>query len=162
MTVFMVRSAGLGIATAVLVAAAFGQLIGSPLGVTAAAQEGSIAGWVLDAAGNPLPGVTVEIVGSAQGETWLEVTELDGRYRVDSLPAPRTYTVFFALPGFYSVVRYNVDVRADLVTMANTEMAIGRSVDSVSVSGPLPAGAAALKCSFLPNGVIADCRPVTR
>ena len=39
---------------------------------SASAQEGAIAGRVLDVAGDPLPGVTVEVLGSAQGETRLE------------------------------------------------------------------------------------------
>ena len=49
----------------------------------ASAQEGTIAGRVLDAAGDPLPGVTVELLGSAPGETRLEVTDREGRYRID-------------------------------------------------------------------------------
>ena len=130
----------------------------------ASAQEGTIAGRVLDAAGDPLPGVTVELLGSAPGETRLEVTDREGRYRIDDLP-PGSYAVWFTLPGFHLVVRDRVvDVGAGLVTMADAEMVIGRLEDSVSVSSssPIPAGAAALKCAFRPNGVIAECRPVTR
>ena len=133
---------------------------------SASAQEGAIVGQVLDAAGDPLPGVTVEALGSAQGERRLEVTDLDGRYRIDDLP-PGTYTVFFALPGFHLVGRDNVgvDVGAGLVATADAEMAIHDQAEVflVSSDSPLPAGgAAALECTFLPNGVVADCRPVIR
>lgn len=132
----------------------------------AAAQENAIVGRVLDAAGDPLPGVTVEVLGSAQGERRLEVTALDGRYRIDDLP-PGTYTVFFTLPGFRLVGRDNVgvDAGAGLVAMADAEMAVGDWAESFSVSSDTPwqaGGAAALECTFLPSGVIADCRPVTR
>ena len=43
-------------------------------------------------------------------------------------------------------------------------MVVGALEESVSVtsSSSMPVGAAALKCAFRPNGVIADCRPVTR
>ena len=129
------------------------------------AQENAIVGRVLDTAGDPLPGVTVEVLGSAQGETRLEVTDLDGWYRSDDLPSG-TYTVFFTLPGFRLVGRDNVgvDVGGGSVAMADAEMAIDdwAEVFLVSSDSPLQAGgAAALECTFLPNGVIANCRRVT-
>ena len=135
----------------------------------ASAQEGALAGRVLDAAGDPLPGVTVEVLGSAPGETRLEVTDREGRYRIDDL-LPGAYAVWFTLPGFQWVVGDLdvdvgvVDVGTGRVTTVDAEMAIGGLESSVSVSSssPRPDGAAALKCAFLPNGVIAECRPVTR
>ena len=132
----------------------------------ASAQDNAIAGRVLDAACDPLPGVTVEVLGSAQGERRLEIADLDGRYRIDDLPQG-TYTVFFTLPGFSLVGRDNVgvDVGAGLVATADAEMAIDdwAEVFLVSSDSPLQAGgAAALECTFLPNGVIANCRRVTR
>ena len=145
-------------ASLVLLAAAV--LVPTP----ASAQEGAIAGRVLDAAGDPLPGVTVEVLGLAPGETLLEVTDREGRYRFDDLP-PGACAVRFTLPGFHSVVRdHVVDVGAGLVTMADAEMVVGALEESVSVtsSSPMPIGSAALKCTFRPNGVIADCRLVTR
>jgi hypothetical protein len=129
---------------------------------TASAQEGAIVGRVLDTAGDVLPGVTVEVVGPAQVEPRLEVTDLEGRYRIDDLPSGN-YTVYFMLPGFGSVVRHDVDVGADLVTTVDAEMSVG-AIDGfvvVSPSSPSPGGAAALKCTFLPSGAIVDCRRVT-
>ena len=95
----------------------------------ASAQEGALAGRVLDAAGDPLPGVTVEVLGSAPGETRLEVTDREGRYRIDDL-LPGAYAVWFTLPGFQWVVGDRdvdvgvVDVGAGRVTTADAEMAI--------------------------------------
>ena len=132
---------------------------------SASAQEGAIAGRVLDASGDPLPGVTVEVLGSAQGESCLEVTDLDGRYRIDDRP-PGTYTVFFALPGFHLVGRENVgvEVGAGLVATADAEMAIHHQAEVflASSDSPFPGGGGALECMFIPNGVIADCRLVIR
>ena len=94
------------------------------------AQEGAIAGRVIDAVGS-LPGVTVEVLGSAQRETRLEVTDLEGRYRIDDLP-PGAYAVWFRLPGFHLVVRDSVVVvGAGLVTMADAEMVIFSLADDV-------------------------------
>ena len=96
---------------------------------SASAQEGAIAGRVLDVAGDPLPGVTVEVLGSAQGETRLEVTDREGRYRIDDL-LPGAYAVWFTLPLFQWVVGDLdvdvgvVDVGAGRVTTADAEMAI--------------------------------------
>ena len=147
------------VSLALLVAAA---LVPTP----ASAQENAVAGRVLDTAGDPLPGVTVEVLGSAQGETRIAVTDLDGLYRIDDIP-PGTWTVFFTLPGFRLVGRDNVgvDVGAGVVAMVDAEMAIDDWAEyfSVSSDSPLPAGgAAALECTFLPNGVIANCRRMTR
>ena len=108
---------------------------------SASAQEGAIAGRVLDVAGDPLPGVTVEVLGSAQGETWLEVTDREGRYRVDDLP-PGAYAVWFTLPGFQWVVGDRdvdvgvVDVRAGRVTTTDAEMAITWSPNQTSPQLP--------------------------
>lgn len=127
----------------------------------ASAQEGAIVGRVLDTAGDVLPGVTVEAVGPAQVEPRLEVTDRDGRYRIDGLP-PGRYALRFTLPGFNSVVRYDIDVGADLDTTVNAEMGFGAMEPFVEVapSSPLPGGAAALECTFLPDGAIVDCRGV--
>ena len=100
---------------------------------SASAQEGAIAGRVLDVAGDPLPGVTVEVLGSAQGETRLEVTDREGRYRIDDL-LPGAYAVWFTLPLFQWVVGDLdvdvgvVDVGAGRVTTADAEMAIPTGV----------------------------------
>ena len=80
---------------------------------SASAQEGAIAGRVLDVAGDPLPGVTVEVLGSAQGETRLEVTDREGRYRIDDL-LPGAYAVWFTLLLFQWVVG-DLDVDAGVV-----------------------------------------------
>ena len=141
----------------------------------ASAQEGAIVGRVLDTASDALPGVTVQAVGPAQVEPRLEVTDREGRYRIDHLP-PGRYVVFFTLPGFGSVVRDGIDVGADLATTVDAEMSVGGigdesfpvwprrrlpSLPQGAPSGPSMVGAAALECTNLPDGAIVDCRGVT-
>lgn len=76
------------------------------------------------------------------------------------------YTIFFALPGFRVAGRDNVgiDVGAGLVATADAKMAIDDWAEVFLVSSDSPSqagGAAALECTFLPNGVVANCRRVT-
>lgn len=125
------------------------------------AQQGAIVGRVLDTDGVELPGVTVEVVGPAQVEPRLEVTDREGRYRIDGLP-PGRYAIRFTLPGFGSVVRDKIDVGADLVATVDAEMSvfgIGERFRVPPASG-LTGGAAALECTFLPDGAIVDCHGV--
>lgn len=141
------------VAASILLAAA--ALASTP----ASAQDGAIAGRVLDTAGGVLPGVSVQAIGSTPGEPRLEVTDLDGRYRIADLAAD-TYTVLFTLPGFRSVVRDGIDFGVSLAATVDAEMAIGSDDDvpvSPSVSGPHQTGAVALECTFRPDGVIAEC-----
>ena len=80
----------------------------------------------------------MEVLGSAPGETRLEVTDREGRYRIDDL-LPGAYAVWFTLPGFQWVVGDRdvdvgvVDVGAGRVTTADAEMAI-----TWSPNQPLP------------------------
>ena len=135
-----------------------------PGSTSASAQDGVIVGRALDAAGDALPGVTVQTVGSTLGEPRLEVTDRDGRYRIATLSRD-TYTVLFTLPGFRSVVHDGIDVGMGLTTTVDAEMVVGSDDDiawSLSVSGPPQAEAAALECAFRrPDGVITSpCRRV--
>lgn len=124
------------------------------------AQDGVIVGRALDTAGYALPGVTVQAVGSTLDEPRLDVTDLDGRYRIATLP-PDTYAVLFTLPGFRSVVHEGIDVGMGLMATVDAEMVVGLDDDvPESLIVPLQAGAAALECTFRPDGVIAACRRV--
>ena len=143
-----------GAAWAVLVAAILASAVLS-------AQGGAIVGHVLDPAGDPLPGTTIEAVGPALTEPRVAVSGLEGRYRIPDLP-PGTYTVTFSLPGFGSVVRDGIAVGAGLAPTVDAELDFGEDGFSRwSVSGPpRGGGAVALECTFLPDGSIVDCRRV--
>lgn len=128
------------------------------------AQDGAIVGRVLDAAGEPLPGTTIEVVGPALAGPRVSVTDLQGRYRVTELP-PGMYTVTLSLPGFRSVVRDGIVVATGLAPRVDAELDVGPD-DDVRVDvrsylpGPGGSSGAALECTFLPGGAIVDCRRV--
>jgi len=125
-------------------------------------QDGAIFGQVVDAAGEPLPGTTIEAATPVL--TRVEVADRQGEYRISNLP-PGTYTVTFSLPGFSPVVRNEVVVGSGRASGVVAVLAVGGTDDSFSVvfEGPGPQGgnrAAALECTFLPSGAIVGCRPV--
>ena len=75
---------------------------------TAYAQVGAIAGIVRDASGAVMPGVTVEVTSPALIEKVRStITDDSGRYQITVLPVG-TYKVTFALQGFSTVERDNV------------------------------------------------------
>ena len=147
-----------GTAWAVLVAAILASAVLS-------AQDGAIVGRVLDQAGDPLPGTTIEVVGPALAEPRVGVTDLEGRYRITGLP-PGTYAVTLRLPGFGSAFRDGVVVGAGLAPRVDAELVVGEMDylgDGVDLDARSPAGsggAIALECMFLPSGAIVNCRRV--
>lgn len=129
------------------------------------AQDGAIVGRVLDPAGDPLPGTTIEVVGPALAGPRVAVADLQGRYRVTELPLGM-YTVTLSLPGFRSVVRDGIVVVTGLAPRVDAELDVGTDdYDRVDVRIDFPGpggsgGGAALECTFLPVGAIVDCRRV--
>ena len=99
--------------------------------VPAAAQTGAgLAGMVRDAAGLPVPGVTVTLTGPA-GEQ-VAVTDAQGAYRVVPL-AVGAYQVRFDLSGFRSLTRTNVNVAATGVATLDVTLEIA-FVEAVTVT----------------------------
>src|SRR5437867_386891 len=75
--------------------------------------QGTIDGVAKDASGAILPGVMIEVSSPALIEkTRATVTDQTGQYRVVALPDGR-YRVTFALPGFTTVARENIEVLAN-------------------------------------------------
>src|ERR671919_2207002 len=104
----------------------------------AAWAQSSITGVVRDTSGGVLPGVTVEasspalIAGSST-----TVTDDQGLYRiVDLRPGP--YTVTFTLPGFSTVRREGIELRAEFTATVNADMAVGAIEETLTVTGEAP------------------------
>ncbi|HEU5258237.1 MAG TPA: carboxypeptidase regulatory-like domain-containing protein [Vicinamibacterales bacterium] len=105
--------------------------------VTAWAQS-SITGVVRDPSGAVLPGVTVEASSPALIEQVRSiVTDAQGLYRiVDLRPGP--YTVTFTLPGFTTVKRTGIELRAEFTATVDVELQLGNVAETITVSGEAP------------------------
>ena len=104
----------------------------------AAWAQSSITGVVRDTSGAVLPGVTVEAASPALIEgAKSAVSDDQGLYRiVDLRPGP--YTVTFTLPGFSTVKREGIELRAEFVATVNVQMAVGAVEETVTVTGEAP------------------------
>ena len=89
---------------------------------TAAQTTGSIEGAVVDANGNPLPGVVVTVTGP--GARQEHVTGAEGAYAAAGLPAG-DYVVTAMLPGF-ETAEAPVSVRAGATASVPITLQIAR------------------------------------
>jgi outer membrane receptor protein involved in Fe transport len=100
-------------------------------GVDAQAQAGRVTGRVLDAIqASPLPGVTVEVVGTGQ----VAHTDMDGRYTL-ALPAG-THQIKIALSGFAERV-ITVTLTANAVRDLDVTLPLAGFSEQVSVVGQM-------------------------
>ena len=104
----------------------------------AAWAQSSITGVVRDSSGGVLPGVTVEAGSPALIEQVRSVvTDAQGLYRiVDLRPGP--YTVTFTLPGFTTVKRTGIELRAEFTAAVDIELQVGNLAETITVSGEAP------------------------
>jgi len=118
----------------------FARLCGAVVGLLVACAlradaASSLEGKVSDDTGSPLPGVTVEVQGPALPSPGVAVTDADGRFRFDALPAG-TYRVVYSLLGFLGVTREGVVVSGDPSATASADARLRLSVTAdVLVSG---------------------------
>jgi TonB-linked SusC/RagA family outer membrane protein len=90
-------------------------LVIAPLGMTAYAQQGAIAGTVMDSTSNAsLPGANVQLVGTERGAA----TDADGNYTITGI-SPGSYDVRFSFVGFEPQVIEDVQVRANETTQVD-------------------------------------------
>ena len=107
-------------------------------GVVEAQNTGAITGVARDTSGAVLPGVTVEVASPALIERVRVVTtDEQGRFNVVDLP-PAVYSVTFALQGFSTFKRANIDLSAGFTATANGDMAVGAVAETVTVTGASP------------------------
>lgn len=120
------------------VAALVGALLLSSASAAWAQQASAIAGIVKDTSGAVLPGVTVEASSPALIEkVRAVVTDGEGRYNIVGL-RPGTYTVTFALPGFSSLKREDVELTAGFTATVNADLQVGSVTETLTVSGESP------------------------
>jgi len=104
----------------------------------AAWAQSSITGVVRDSSGGVLPGVTVEASSPALIEQVRSVvTDAQGLYRIADL-RPGPYTVTFTLPGFTTVKRTGIELRAEFTAAVDIELQVGNLAETITVSGEAP------------------------
>jgi hypothetical protein len=97
--------------------------------------QSTVAGQVKDSSGAAMPGVRVDAASATLIEgSRSAITASDGRYAIVDV-RPGLYTITFTIHGFSSVQR-QVEVRANLTTPVDAEMAIGSVEQTVNVASP--------------------------
>jgi len=124
----LLRICGLALATLLVLTAA-----------TAYAQipSGVIDGTALDPDGQPLPGVTVTVTGSALMAPRVVYTGPTGGFRVAALP-PGFYTVTASLSGFNNVVLSDIRVTLNMTSTVQLDMILASVEETVTVTSEVP------------------------
>jgi hypothetical protein len=105
--------------------------------VSAHAVEADIVGVAKDASGAVLPGVTITARSLDTGLVRVTTTDLQGRYRLVSLPAG-TYEVQAELTGFQTVVRRGIVLTINMRADENFTLKVAGLEESVIVRGESP------------------------
>ncbi len=122
----------LGAAVAALAPA--GLLTATSVIAPAAAQDytsGGIDGYVVDAAGNPVVGATVEVTSQAQGFSRTASTSGSGQFRFTGLPQGRYDLRVTSSAGSATLT----DARVSAGTSSDYNIALGAAGDEVVVTG---------------------------
>jgi hypothetical protein len=133
----MIRPAGLAIVSRIptlALAKASLLVLGSwGAGADSAFAQAAIAGFVRDASGAPMPGVTVEAASPALIEkTRTAVTGDSGGYRIEDL-RPGTYRVRFSRQGWQPHEISGIDLTGSLTVKIDAALAIARVTSDVNV-----------------------------
>jgi outer membrane receptor protein involved in Fe transport len=105
---------------------------------TAAAQAtGGLTGTLTDNSGGALPGVTIEVVSEATGQTRTVITADDGFFTLPLVP-PGRYQVKASLTGFKSATREGVVVAVNSTTRVDLQLEVGAISENVVVEVQAP------------------------
>src|SRR5918995_5115065 len=103
-----------------------------------ARAQSAMTGTVKDTSGAVLPGVTVEAASEALIEkSKVAVTDGEGRYLITDL-RPGLYTVTFALTGFSTVRRPDIQLPSEFTMTLNADLRVGALEESITVTGDAP------------------------
>ena len=99
---------------------------------TLSAQSGRMSGQVLDASQAVVPGATVTIDNSANGEHRQMVTDNVGRFNFPDLPIGR-YSVRTEKPGFQTQIKQNVEILVGAAITEDFSLPTGQLSEQVEV-----------------------------
>ena len=137
----------LRIFAAVLVAALF-------LPSSLLAQESSVTGTITDATNAVLPGVTVTALKLDNGNTFIDVSDASGNYRLALRPG--VYKITADLTGFTPAVRDNVEMQIGQASVINLQLKLSTVTETVTVTGQ----AATIETTQSKIGGVLDSRQV--
>ncbi len=108
-----------------------------PASLVAQITAGRLDGVASDEQGLVLPGVTVTLESPALLGSRVAVTDVDGSFRFQGLPAGQ-YTMTFELSGFATVVREEVTVITGQTFSVNQSLSVAAVAETVTVTGESP------------------------
>ncbi len=112
-------------------------LFATPAALFAQITAGRLDGVVRDEQGLVLPGVTVTLDSDSLLGSRVAVTDVDGSYRFQGLPAG-DYAMTFELGGFGTVVREEVRVVTGQTFSVNQTLTVATVEETVTVTGESP------------------------
>ncbi len=139
------------VAMCALGAATFlGSMMPTPL--SAQTNTALVAGTVLDQAGHALPDATVSIKNEATGAVRTAITDSDGHFKADGVPAG-IYTITVSATGFATTNKSEVEVALGKSDNLSIALAVGSVSQTVEVTAT-----ASLAASFAPSQGSLDAR----
>jgi hypothetical protein len=123
--------------TSVAAVAAFVGVLSFAGAALAQVSTGGVRGIAHDGTGAVLVGVTVEAESPARMGTAVAVTDSQGAYRFENLPAG-LYTVTFTLQGFASVKQQGIRVEVGRSVELDQTLRVSSVAETVTVSGQSP------------------------
>ena len=108
-----------------------------PVSLFAQITAGRLDGVARDEQGLVLPGVNVTLESPALLGSRVAVTDVDGSFRFQGLPAG-SYTMTFELSGFGTVVREDVTVVTGQTFTVNQTLSVAAVAETVTVTGESP------------------------
>jgi hypothetical protein len=108
-----------------------------PTSLLAQTDQGSLRGYVKDAQGGALPGVTVTATSPDLIRPVSGVTDAAGYYRLTNLP-PGTYTVTAELTGFSQFRREGILLRGGANFQVDIDLKLGALEETITVTGESP------------------------
>ena len=126
-----IRTSSFRLAFAILAALAFPMAL-----VLAQTSGGSIQGYVLDQAGQPVIGAVVRVSGPSLQGTQGTVADTSGQYMIPYLPPGKDYTVAVEAGGYNKVIRGGITVPLGATVNLPFTLSQGSTEITVSAAGP--------------------------